>query len=97
MKSVWGTNVADLFQKATLLYNIGDCLHLYTLGLVDVLEGVEILSLFVLYDADLGTGETIGKSSGRVRTFPKAPFPTHLRRTKWKRLTSPSKSIGYEW
>ena len=29
-------------------------------------------------------------------TFPKAPLPTHLRRTKWKRLTSPSKSIGCE-
>ena len=29
-------------------------------------------------------------------TFPKAPFPTHLRRMKWKRLTSASKSMTYE-
>jgi hypothetical protein len=29
-------------------------------------------------------------------TFPKAPFPTHLRRIKWNRLTSASKSMTYE-
>ena len=29
-----------------------------------------------------------------VLTLPNAPFPTHRRRTKWNRLTSPSKSMG---
>ena len=27
--------------------------------------------------------------------MPNAPLPTHRRRMKWNRLTSPSKSIGY--
>jgi hypothetical protein len=30
---------------------------------------------------------------GEEGTFPKAPFPTHLRSMKWKRLTSASKSM----
>jgi len=36
------------------------------------------------------------KVASKRYTFPKAPFPTHLRRMKWKRLTSASKSMTYE-
>lgn len=34
------------------------------------------------------------KAADGGRTLPNAPLPTHRRRIKWKRLTSPSKSIG---
>lgn len=54
----------------------------------------------MLDDADLGgrvgfTQETM-KVALKRHTFPKAPFPTHLRSMKWKRLTSASKSMTYE-
>lgn len=34
------------------------------------------------------------KGRGQRVTFPNAPLPTHRKRIKWKRLTSPSKSTG---
>jgi len=54
----------------------------------------------MLNDADLGGivgyGEETETVAGKRETFPNAPFPTHLRRIKWKRLTSASKSMTCE-
>lgn len=87
----------DLFQETAFLHDVGDGLHLDAFGLVDVLEGVEFTALLVLDDSDLErrtvSEERRERESGK-RTFPKAPLPTQRRRTKWNRLTSPSKSMG---
>ena len=42
----------------------------------------------------LGGPNDVEQTGQPAPTFPKAPLPTDLRRTKWKRVTSPSKSIG---
>ena len=94
---------AYLFQQPALLDDVGDCLHLHALRLVDVLEGIEVASLLVLDNSNLdwdvvgaGASEVVDLAgpSGEKRTLPNAPFPTHRRRMKWKRFTSPSKSMG---
>jgi len=51
----WGRTM-DLFEETTLLDNVGDCFHLYTLCFIDVLESVEVFGLLVLDNADLGEG-----------------------------------------
>ena len=76
--------------------DVGDGLHLYALGLVNVFKRVEIAGLLMLNHADLEKKAVTGKERTRARAkhaLPKAPLPTHLKRTKWKRLTSPSKSM----
>ncbi len=44
---------AHLFQQTALLDDVRYRLHLHTLGLVDVLECVELACLLVLDDPDL--------------------------------------------
>lgn len=46
----------DLFEKPAFLDDVWDSFHFNALGLVDVLEGIELSSLLVLDDADLGNG-----------------------------------------
>lgn len=40
-------------------------------------------------------GSAERRGNGGLPTLPKAPLPTLRRRTKWKRFTSPSKSMGW--
>ena len=54
---------AYLLQQSALLNDVGDGLHLHTLGLVDILEGVKITGLLVLDDSDLRCRQ----KSSRVR------------------------------
>lgn len=42
-----------LFKEAPFLDDIRNSFHLYTLGLVDVLESIQIPGLFMLNDTDL--------------------------------------------
>lgn len=83
-----------LFEKSAFLNDVGDGLHFDAFCLVDVLEGVELASLLVLDDADLGGCEGEREIYTERHTLPKAPLPTQRRRIKWKRVTSPSKSMG---
>jgi hypothetical protein len=46
----------DLFKKAPLLYDVGNCLHLDTLCFIDVLESIELASLLMLNHTDLDAG-----------------------------------------
>ena len=65
--------------------DIGDGLHLYALGLVYVLKRVKIAGLLMLNHTDLEKKAVTGKNGARGRiehTLPKAPLPTHLKRTK---------------
>jgi hypothetical protein len=51
----------------------------------------------MLYHPDLNDAIDEGDkapATTEIRTFPNAPLPTQRRRTKWNRLTSPSKSTG---
>ena len=43
-----------LLEQAAFLYDVGYGLHLDALGLVDILESIEVASLLVLNDSDLG-------------------------------------------
>jgi hypothetical protein len=45
--------MTDLFQKSPFLDDIGHCFHLDAFGLVDVLEGIKLPSLLVLYYSNL--------------------------------------------
>ena len=89
----------DLLQKSPLLDDIRHCLHFHAFRLVDVLECIQVPGLLVLDNADLmGHDIELAESEIEVgmgmRTLPKAPLPTHLKRIKWKRFASPSKSMG---
>jgi hypothetical protein len=98
-----GERSTNLFEQAAFLNDVGDGLHLDAFGFVDVLESIELLCLLVLDNADLGEcrisvggGKPVGFGSGEGSTLPKAPLPTLLRRRKWKRFASPSKSTGWK-
>jgi hypothetical protein len=41
------------FQQTSFLYNVRHSLHLNTLGLVDIFEGIQFPGLFVLHNPDL--------------------------------------------
>ena len=87
---------AYLLQQSALLNDVSNGFHLDALRLVDIFEGIEIACLLVLNDSDLQgiSGGAEGRKAKRKCTLPNAPLPTHRKRMKWKRLTSPSKSIG---
>ena len=95
--------MTNLFEESPLLDDIRDGFLLDTTSFIDVLEGVKILCLLMLNDSDLRWREATRTGEDKKRlewekadmqTFPKAPLPTQRRRLKWKRLTSPSKSMG---
>ena len=87
---------AYLLQQSALLNYFSNGFHLDALRLVDIFEGIEIACLLVLNDSDLRgiSGGVEERKAKAKHTLPNAPLPTHRKRMKWKRLTSPSKSIG---
>lgn len=64
---------SDLFEQPPLLYDIGNCLHLDTLCLVDVLQSIQISCLLVLDHTDLGLVMTGRRKTARQQ----APCQRH--------------------
>lgn len=58
--------LADLFEKAAFLDNVGDGLHLYAFCLIYVLEGIQFPCLLVLHYSDLGRETSVSQKDGEI-------------------------------
>jgi hypothetical protein len=87
----------DLFQQPPFLNYIAHGLLTNATGLIDVFKSIQFFRALMLDDPHLKLQmRTSDICAAMGRTLPKAPFPTARWRSKWKRLTSPSKSTGSE-